>query len=1163
MLLFHAFSDAPSFCSNFGLYRRVSKKAEDIQESTVRRFSSSSITQQEFKDRLQAAGLQEVHWHGRCNPDEVLQGRYEVASTAESGTYALVFDNTFSKNTAKTVLYSLRIKRLSHNPSSSPLVETAAPLLSTSSSSSTELKSSFKNFSYQTKSLAPEHNSQNPSNAPKSGDSQIPMLPLLVLDPASNSSHGSLSLDPLAPAPASATFANNRPVSMLLPATSTAKTAANLELHGENHTTNGSSRGLATLPQQADTTPRKPSVTIVTQTIEKKDPNASSCISDGRYLWGTLLKKRRKKLQGYARRFFSLDYKYGTLNYYLSDKSSVLRGSMPIKLCAITAIPRSREIFVDSGMEAWSLKVPAEADFKTWTAALDVVRLSSVSASATTSATKPSSYAQPPSGSLLKTVLITASSPSPSPHYEASASSASATVPAPNFTITDSHLSHMSRIIESLNSVAAKARDSADQHEKSIPHQSTPAGNAPQRRASFWRRRGSRLAQDDSQQQSLIDGSGSLVSSNGSNTNLEGSTPSLNGSSSAIPPIPKSPLLEDEHLGTASLDELAKLDLKGTSPSVATSAPSSASLVPPTVATATMASPAPPIGNNTTINAFRDISISIETIIEEFKTILSEQAALAAATSNEKSVASTASSGGVTATLPSPVGTPLPAGAITNDAAAAAIVASIPLRPGLVRRISDGNVSLYSTDEFFDAQDIGQATDGIVYIDKEDSASSEDEQDNLSDDDDSSSDDEGDLSVATHMPAGPNEIAEFEDVNGEPHLYPLDEITKPPTRRAVIPLSTASPPSLISLVRKSVGKDLSTIAMPVTSNEPITILQRMCEIFEYSDLVDTAFAHPPGSPERILTVAAFANSYLASGRAKERSARKPFNPLLGETFEMVRPERGIRVITEKVSHRPPVMAIQAESTNWILYYSPNPHQQFWGKSAEINNRGVARLTHLPSREVFEWEQPTTFLRNIIAGEKYVEPVGSLVVISSTGSKAVIEYKSGSMFSGRSEDLRAVLHDSKGTIMKGYGLEGKWTQSIDLVTPNDGRKKVWETGKLVNNYTKRFGFTEFAASLNEITPIEKSKMAPTDSRLRPDQRVYEDGNVDIAEDMKLNLEEMQRQRRKELEDAKKTYTPKFFELDTNEGVWKLKTGEQNYWRRRRAGNWGPNKLDDLF
>ena len=54
---------------------------------------------------------------------------------------------------------------------------------------------------------------------------------------------------------------------------------------------------------------------------------------------------------------------------------------------------------------------------------------------------------------------------------------------------------------------------------------------------------------------------------------------------------------------------------------------------------------------------------------------------------------------------------------------------------------------------------------------------------------------------------------------------------------------------------------------------------------------------PAGSLERLVHVACFAVSgYAATGKRTS----KPFNPLLGETYEFVCPEKGFRFISEKV-----------------------------------------------------------------------------------------------------------------------------------------------------------------------------------------------------------------------------------------------------------------------
>lgn len=62
--------------------------------------------------------------------------------------------------------------------------------------------------------------------------------------------------------------------------------------------------------------------------------------------------------------------------------------------------------------------------------------------------------------------------------------------------------------------------------------------------------------------------------------------------------------------------------------------------------------------------------------------------------------------------------------------------------------------------------------------------------------------------------------------------------------------------------------------------------------------------------------------------------------------------------------------------------------------------------------------------------------------------------------------------------------------------------------------KYYFFTEFACQLNEAEP----GVAPTDARLRPDQRLMEEAKWDDANVEKVRLEEKQRanRRKRELE-----------------------------------------------
>lgn len=62
----------------------------------------------------------------------------------------------------------------------------------------------------------------------------------------------------------------------------------------------------------------------------------------------------------------------------------------------------------------------------------------------------------------------------------------------------------------------------------------------------------------------------------------------------------------------------------------------------------------------------------------------------------------------------------------------------------------------------------------------------------------------------------------------------------------------------------------------------------------------------------------------------------------------------------------------------------------------------------------------------------------------------------------------------------------------------------------------YNFTFFTLQLNYLPPGLKEKLPPTDSRLRPDQRALEEGDLVKAAAEKSRLEESQRKLRKERE-----------------------------------------------
>ncbi|KAI9346936.1 Oxysterol-binding protein [Obelidium mucronatum] len=348
--------------------------------------------------------------------------------------------------------------------------------------------------------------------------------------------------------------------------------------------------------------------------------------------------------------------------------------------------------------------------------------------------------------------------------------------------------------------------------------------------------------------------------------------------------------------------------------------------------------------------------------------------------------------------------------------------------------------------------------------------------------------------------------------------------------------------SVLSILRNNVGKDLSTIAMPIALNEPLNLLQKLAEELEYCDLLDAA-ADAENVVDRMVLVSAFAVSGYAS--TVNRAGRKPFNPLLGETFECIRPDKGFRFVSEKVSHHPPVMACHAESPKYTFYQDNLVKSKFWGKSMELVPSGTVNVTLPSKKDHLQWTKVTTCMRNVFAGTRYLEHYGTMKITSlSTGYTSVLTFKEAGYFSSAKNEVVGTVFDCEGGEVA--WICGKWDDALyrfEKSSPNN-LQVIWRATPCPAHHAQMYGFTQLAVELNELTPDIEHLLPITDTRFRTDQRLYEDGKIDEAEREKLRLEQKQRETRKRMEMEGVKWEPKWFVARGGEGEgseWRYKGG----------------------
>uniref|UniRef100_A0A914XCU6 Oxysterol-binding protein n=1 Tax=Plectus sambesii TaxID=2011161 RepID=A0A914XCU6_9BILA len=426
------------------------------------------------------------------------------------------------------------------------------------------------------------------------------------------------------------------------------------------------------------------------------------------------------------------------------------------------------------------------------------------------------------------------------------------------------------------------------------------------------------------------------------------------------------------------------------------------------------------------------------------------------------------------------------------------------------------------------------------------------------------------------------------------------------TGRSQLPTTAASREqiSLWSVLKQSVGKDLSRLTVPVVFNEPLSFLQRLGEYMEYSDLLRLA-DEQDDAVKRLEYVTAFAVSTLASNRDR---LSKPFNPLLHETYELDRLEDlGFRFVCEQVSHHPPISAFHADGPAFRFYGSIYPKLKFWGRSIDCQPKGILTLELTKRNEVYTWMPINCSIHNLVMGKMYIDLHGTLEVICHSNDLSVkVHFKSSSSWLGKEANhIEGYIVDKSKKKLR--ALYGDWSEFLascgaetfeanfaawdkerkehkekkqpvvgtggghsppparrfsttDMLSspepPEDigmplvhckstkvssGKKRCDKTCSKITHLSvlplltgstvlwrvrprppiseQFYHFTLFAMALNEMNTNGRAPLPPTDSRLRPDVRLMEDGNIDGAATEKHRLEEKQRDTRTTLKKVK--------------------------------------------
>ncbi|KAL7991597.1 hypothetical protein Chor_015853 [Crotalus horridus] len=337
--------------------------------------------------------------------------------------------------------------------------------------------------------------------------------------------------------------------------------------------------------------------------------------------------------------------------------------------------------------------------------------------------------------------------------------------------------------------------------------------------------------------------------------------------------------------------------------------------------------------------------------------------------------------------------------------------------------------------------------------------------------------------------------------------------------------------SYISDVSDNISEDNTSVGDNISQqklNEPLNTLQHLCEELEYSELLDKA-AESDDPYERMALIAAFATSGYAS--TYYRAGSKPFNPLLGETYECIREDKGFRFFSEQVSHHPPISACHCESKNFVFWQDIRWKNKFWGKSMEILPIGTLNVTLPKYGDCYVWNKVTTCIHNILSGRRWIEHYGEVTIRNTKSSVCIckLTFIKVNYWNSNVNEVQGIVMDQEGKVV--HRLFGKWHEGLYCgIAPS--AKCIWRPGSMPTNYEHYYGFT----------------------------RYLEDGNLEAAATEKQRIEELQRCRRRYLEENNMEHVPNFFKKVIEANQREAWVSNDTYWELRKDP--GFSKIETL-
>eukprot|EP00916_Digyalum_oweni_P024646 GHVL01040778.1.p1 GENE.GHVL01040778.1~~GHVL01040778.1.p1 ORF type:complete len:897 (-),score=258.97 GHVL01040778.1:339-3029(-) len=294
------------------------------------------------------------------------------------------------------------------------------------------------------------------------------------------------------------------------------------------------------------------------------------------------------------------------------------------------------------------------------------------------------------------------------------------------------------------------------------------------------------------------------------------------------------------------------------------------------------------------------------------------------------------------------------------------------------------------------------------------------------------------------------------------------------------------------------GSGISRISLPIRVFEAKSTLERLSESWSYSYIYLTKASLETGNDkcvERLKYIICF----IISGLHRGIGQLKPFNPILGETFEGIC-KNGDDVYMEHTSHHPPISHYLLKSNNNHINYELYGYYEYAGRftnGCAIGKQTGPSTIKFTDGTIIKYTLPSMKLCGLLWGERSIDWIDNIIFNDITNNMIcnikLYQKKSISIFN----NIKYPLSDEFiGNICRINGqndetvlskITGSWLEGIYF-----DNEPYWLIDREIPN-----------------TPSPVAQALPSDCRYRVDLIWLSNGFEEKAQKWKIELEKMQR------------------------------------------------------